>query len=701
MFPSVLSAVPPWVMDYIVWWVAGAIVVGGLLIFGWRDLGRLRWRRIWAISSVNFAESIRRRALWVTPLAILGVVVVVQLQHTLDEQEAIRQTTKYCLFASGLLVTVTAIILACTNLPREIENRVIFTIVTKPTTRLEIVLGKVLGFIRISGLIVLIMGLFTFSYLELRTWQLQRTVERRLQTESDAATLRTLHGYEQAGLLSTKSLEQAADLQIYDRVPTSDETHWTKGGLGYFFVVPFNLSRQDHSMMEGATEDPPRSQVLVINTLRIKQHEPTTRQVQDIRDRRLPMEGEQALGPAAPNAAPMAAPMPKPQISVRFLSQNLTPLVSASQINGGKLIDVPLGRRNADGTYTIPVTLSADVVKALLDFDSVYIEVSSETPSVEYEISREPTVIDVIAPGSGEHVIHPAPLPKDNGRPTPPEFLSRSNRYGLQVAGSSNGTGSVAIYRFRGVAVPKETGGVVDFRFRGGIERGGDYDPSKAYSTVTYEVVDRRTGQSSGPIDFYPETNRDMRLSVPAKYVAGGNFDVLIRGQNDGQWIGINRSSVEFVSAEHSFVVNLVKSLLILWLLSILVVIIAIFTSTFLSWPIAIVLTLLILLGHWGVEQLGDTLNPGVGRSVATDFGFRGAGEMKVVSTSVDALAKMLKTFSTVLPDVSQFPVIDDISRGVSIPPRQIADALGVLACYGLPLLVLSFVILKNKEVAP
>jgi len=29
------------------------------------------------------------------------------------------------------------------------------------------------------------------------------------------------------------------------------------------------------------------------------------------------------------------------------------------------------------------------------------------------------------------------------------------------------------------------------------------------------------------------------------------------------------------------------------------------------------------------------------------------------------------------------------------------AGALGVLGCYGLPLLVLSFVILKNKEVAP
>src|SRR5690349_22325912 len=122
MFPPVLSAVPDWISNYIVWWVAAVIVLGGLLVFGWNDVRRVHWRRVWAISSVNFAESVRRRVLWVTPLAILGVLAVGQLQHSLDEQETIRQTTKYCLFAAGLLVTITAIILACTNLPREIEN---------------------------------------------------------------------------------------------------------------------------------------------------------------------------------------------------------------------------------------------------------------------------------------------------------------------------------------------------------------------------------------------------------------------------------------------------------------------------------------------------------------------------------------------------------------------------------------------------
>src|SRR5687768_5261776 len=149
-------------------WVLLGLIVLAFLVFGFRDLLRLSWRRIWAISGVCFDESIRRRVLWITPLAILGVIAVSQLTKPVDAQDAIRQTTKFCVFASGLVVAITAIILACTNLPKEIENRVIYTVVTKPTTRLEIVLGKVVGFARVSATILLIMGAFSWIYLRAR-----------------------------------------------------------------------------------------------------------------------------------------------------------------------------------------------------------------------------------------------------------------------------------------------------------------------------------------------------------------------------------------------------------------------------------------------------------------------------------------------------------------------------------------------------
>src|SRR3954469_21229826 len=152
------AGITDWFAAYFGYIIAGIIVLLGLAL-GLPDLMRISPKRIWAIGSVGFRESIRRRVLWVTPLAMLGIIAVSQLSHPFDEQDAIRQTTKYCLFASGVVVVIATLILACTSLPKEIDNRVIYTIVTKPATRLEIVLGKTLGFARTSALILLVMGL--------------------------------------------------------------------------------------------------------------------------------------------------------------------------------------------------------------------------------------------------------------------------------------------------------------------------------------------------------------------------------------------------------------------------------------------------------------------------------------------------------------------------------------------------------------
>ena len=58
-------------------WIGGAfIVLIGLFVIGLKDLARYSIKRSWAISSVSYWESIRRRVLLITPLAILGVIIV-------------------------------------------------------------------------------------------------------------------------------------------------------------------------------------------------------------------------------------------------------------------------------------------------------------------------------------------------------------------------------------------------------------------------------------------------------------------------------------------------------------------------------------------------------------------------------------------------------------------------------------------------
>ena len=124
-------------------------------------------------------------------------------------------------------------------------------------------------------------------------------------------------------------------------------------------------------------------------------------------------------------------------------------------------------------------------------------------------------------------------------------------------------------------------------------------------------------------------------------------------------------------------------------------------TSTFLSWPIAVVLTLVMLLGHWGVEQLGDATAPGIGNQVVNDLKLTNPAQSKAVSATVEKLSWLLNVVGKILPDISEYPALEDIERGVAVAPSKVGGAALVTFGFGIPLALLAYVFLKNKEVAP
>jgi hypothetical protein len=146
---------------------------------------------------------------------------------------------------------------------------------------------------------------------------------------------------------------------------------------------------------------------------------------------------------------------------------------------------------------------------------------------------------------------------------------------------------------------------------------------------------------------------------------------------------------------------NLAKSLSIIWMMSILVIALAVACSTFLSWPIAVVLTIVLLLGRWGVTHLADTSGADLGRQIVNDFKFNDAPVAKVVSSSVEALSNGLNYFARVLPDPGSFDAIDDTDQGISLSHQKLGDAFAMMGGFGLPAVVIGYLILKNKEVAP
>jgi ABC-type transport system involved in multi-copper enzyme maturation permease subunit len=690
---------PAAVTAHLEWFVAVLIIVVGLLVAGVSDLSRLSWTRLWAISGVCFQESIRRRVLWITPLAIIGVVIAVQLLNPLDEQDAIRQTIKYSLFATGTLVTLVTIILACTNLPKEIDNRVIFTVVTKPTTRLEIILGKVVGFARVSALLLGIMGLFTLVYAQVRASQRQNTARERLQfiSANDPQRSSLLH-YASAGLLESKQYARPVEFQQYARIPgPSDDVRWLSGGdqnALYGFDLPAEM------FPEAASDTAGDNGGLVIFgkiASDLGDGQPTTR----------------------PTPFPVKVPDPssfkgyslkekaEPTVNIQILGSDKYDLVPPTELpnSGNTALDDGSGSKEQS-----LVTVRAQSLDRLAQVDAdrrrIYIRVMG-TGKIEYGFGRDsvrlfsPRLKSLGKSGFIES------LKDAQGKPEWPAFRGQEIMGGQHLRGGADlSKVAMGVFAFRNVNTPVSAA-TLPLELKVGIEGSGEeISASESITRAVLEVVDVKTGRATESLNFPIESNRTAFFDIPADIAASGNFDVRIRCLGPGHYLVLRGAAtggaLEAVTAKEPFIVNLCKSLFVMWLLSLLVIVVSIFCSTFVSWPIAVVLTAVILLLHWGANQIGESNTSGLGAQVTKDlFPTMGPAKGKVISSAVDNLSHMLNTVSKIMPDISQFSATEDIERGIMITSGILLESLKVIAAFAIPLTMLAYVFLKRKEVAP
>lgn len=689
-----------------------AVILIAFVAFAWRDITRLSWRRLNAISSVCWNESLRRRVLWITPLAIVGAVVVCQLQNAVDPQDAIRQTTKICIFTAGLVVTLVAIILAATNLQKEIETRVIYTIVTKPTTRLEIVLGKLWGFAKVSAAILGIMGLFTYAYLHVQELRLQRVIAGTLagMPESDPS-YRSLDYYRKAGLLNAKAMIQPTWMQMLARPSRDGEPRIMPGGQGGKFITRFNLTNANAEEVVAAARRGAHVSLVVDMPTTVRQ--PTDAEWENIKMTQIPFVEHATTGEAPSSApaattttAPTTAPATQPKVGDMTPEEKRTarpiPVVGITFRSVGG--DVLLKPEDAAKWTTVPLingraepAIGPDILERLLDEHNVVVMVEGRSPAVDYAVGKQPVWFQIVEPdgkpGPRFDAIPPG-VPGFEG----PLVAGSFGRYGQQLIGGQHG--AVAVYRFDASQLPSS--GDVSFEVKVGIERAGDAETSdEVLPETTLRVHDPATGTISAPATFLPETNRITYVTLPRSVLpaGGGKFDVLLHVNTESKWLGVQPNSVAVSTGKASFAFNLVKSLLVLWLMSILVVSVALFCSTFVSWPIAVVLTLVILLGRWGVEQIGDVGGGNIGAQMTGQT--QDAIAAKIERESINALTKALTIVSAFLPEISRFEATTDIERGISVPSARFMDAGLVLLGYGLPMVCLAYLILKRKEVAP
>lgn len=139
-------------------------VVAGVIRQSVPDLFRISPRRVFAIAKLAAKEAFRRRVI-IVAFIIFSLSLLFGgwfLNPNVPHPE--RVIVGFVMFGTQLLVLMLGMLISAFSLPEDINNKTIYTVVTKPVRVSEIVLGRVLGFVFISTVLLVAMALVSYVF---------------------------------------------------------------------------------------------------------------------------------------------------------------------------------------------------------------------------------------------------------------------------------------------------------------------------------------------------------------------------------------------------------------------------------------------------------------------------------------------------------------------------------------------------------
>jgi hypothetical protein len=121
------------------------------------SLTRIRFRRIWALSKLGFKEAVRSRMFWVFLLFLLPFLFPIKWFFPIKPEDELRAIIVFTSFFMAVLLLLSAALLAAFSIPNDIKNQNLYTVITKPVQRFEIVLGRFVGYTFLMTLALLVM----------------------------------------------------------------------------------------------------------------------------------------------------------------------------------------------------------------------------------------------------------------------------------------------------------------------------------------------------------------------------------------------------------------------------------------------------------------------------------------------------------------------------------------------------------------
>ncbi len=230
----------------------GYVVLLRVILAVLAELVAVRWRRLFSIARLTVIEANRR--MWAPWVVLTVFLVVLAFTHWFLQPprpaEMGRLFVGTLALLCSLLLTVMITILTPLSLPTDIQQQTIYTVVSKPVRRIELIWGRMIGYMAIVTVLVVLFGGISLAYL----W---RTINigTILVTEAQAEKEAKLDHKRQANHLR----EEAA--QLRSRMSAREPIHGSLTFLdsrGNFHVRGIDVGqeqsmREPRSHIEGGT----------------------------------------------------------------------------------------------------------------------------------------------------------------------------------------------------------------------------------------------------------------------------------------------------------------------------------------------------------------------------------------------------------------------------------------------------------------
>lgn len=211
----------------------------------------LRWRRIYSIAWQSVIEANRsNKAPWV----VVGVfIVILAFTHwflrTSGERDAelSRMFVGTLTLLCSLLLSVMVGFIAPRSMPRDIANQTIYTVVSKPVRRLELIWGRLLGYMVLVTFLLVLFGGISLAYL-------QRNVGVRIDESRAAAKKLESQGKKEQAQQKYAAADQL-ESRMSARVPLKGTlTFFDAKNKGHERGIDVGQEQEIRSHIEGATE---------------------------------------------------------------------------------------------------------------------------------------------------------------------------------------------------------------------------------------------------------------------------------------------------------------------------------------------------------------------------------------------------------------------------------------------------------------